>query len=195
MTEIEPGLFIGNAESSYSRTLLSTNNINAIVSLTGSDYSLWYTYTGDYVPVNRHYRIICRVSSTQDLLVHLKGICDFIDNMSAPIQTTQQEQTGAIKQSADSSRVTPGVVLVHCVVGVGRSETAIIAYLMRKYKMTVVDALRLVGSKRTINPNNFIRQLDIWGAVGYQIWEVLERKKPKPLYQAFLDDRSIALKK
>ena len=37
MSEIEPGLFLGNSWSSYYRTLLETNGINAVVSLTDAD--------------------------------------------------------------------------------------------------------------------------------------------------------------
>lgn len=49
---------------------------------------------------------------------------------------------------------------MHCVQGVSRSATLVIAYLMIKHHMTVQDALRLVRSKREICPNpGFLQQL------------------------------------
>lgn len=54
-----------------------------------------------------------------------------------------------------------GAVLVHCRLGVSRSSTIIIAYLMQKYKLTYEQAFRYVRSKRPfINPNpSFVNQL------------------------------------
>ncbi|KAH9518822.1 Dual specificity protein phosphatase 3 [Bulinus truncatus] len=56
--------------------------------------------------------------------------------------------------------ITIGKVFVHCVQGVSRSATLVIAYLMIKSHMTVQDAVRLVRSKREISPNpGFLQQL------------------------------------
>ncbi|XP_055899110.1 serine/threonine/tyrosine-interacting-like protein 2 [Biomphalaria glabrata] len=53
-----------------------------------------------------------------------------------------------------------GQVFVHCVQGVSRSATLVIAYLMIKSHMTVQDAVRLVRSRREISPNpGFLQQL------------------------------------
>lgn len=52
-------------------------------------------------------------------------------------------------------------VLVHCVVGASRSATVVLSYLMKKWGMTLDDALSHVITVRSIiNPNaGFIRQL------------------------------------
>ena len=41
MSEVEPGLFLGNSWSSYDRILLETNDIDAVVSLTDAGHGRW----------------------------------------------------------------------------------------------------------------------------------------------------------
>jgi hypothetical protein len=52
-------------------------------------------------------------------------------------------------------------VLVHCVVGMSRSASMIIAYLMKYHKMNLISAFRYTKFKRPIiNPNpSFMKQL------------------------------------
>jgi len=54
-----------------------------------------------------------------------------------------------------------GNILVHCTVGVSRSSTMVIMYLMKKYNMKLNEALQYVINKRCIvRPNSgFYRQL------------------------------------
>ncbi|XP_058245309.1 dual specificity protein phosphatase 26-like isoform X2 [Hemibagrus wyckioides] len=55
---------------------------------------------------------------------------------------------------------TGGKILVHCHVGVSRSATIVLAYLMLKHNMTLVEAVNTVKQGRGIIPNRgFIRQL------------------------------------
>lgn len=64
-----------------------------------------------------------------------------------------------------------GRVLVHCIMGVSRSATLILAYLMLKERLTLRDALRQVVQKRAIYPNrNFLSLL-------LKLDEQLERKR------------------
>ena len=54
----------------------------------------------------------------------------------------------------DRARAANSSVLVHCVAGISRSSTIVIAYLMKREKMTLKDAYAYVKSKRTIiRPN------------------------------------------
>ena len=53
-----------------------------------------------------------------------------------------------------------GRVLVHCLVGVSRSATCVLAYLMIYRRMSAIDAIRTVAMRRGINPNDgFLQQL------------------------------------
>ncbi|XP_063346984.1 dual specificity protein phosphatase 13A-like isoform X1 [Pelmatolapia mariae] len=53
-----------------------------------------------------------------------------------------------------------GKVLVHCIMGVSRSATLVIAYLMLWQRLTLRDALKHVVQKRAIYPNrNFLSLL------------------------------------
>lgn len=60
----------------------------------------------------------------------------------------------------DKGLETGGKVFVHCVEGVSRSATLVLAYLMIKRHMQVQDAVRMVRAKREICPNEgFLQQL------------------------------------
>ncbi|KAM4576501.1 dual specificity protein phosphatase 26-like isoform 1-T1 [Odontesthes bonariensis] len=53
-----------------------------------------------------------------------------------------------------------GKVLVHCHVGVSRSATLVLAYLMLKQNLTLVEAICAVKNNRGVIPNRgFLRQL------------------------------------
>lgn len=53
-----------------------------------------------------------------------------------------------------------GKVLVHCLQGLSRSATLVLAFLIIKKGMSVTEAVELVRSKRRIYPNDgFLQQL------------------------------------
>lgn len=201
MREIVPGIILGNVEASHKRDMLRENGINAIVSLTDARWVWWGTSTREAgIPEHRHKWIQCADSSTQDLLVHMSDICDFIDEMASPVLWSssslplehEHEQTSNIKPRDAPSEA----ILIHCDIGISRSPTIIIAYLMRKYGAKREDVLAFVQSKQKVKPSaNFTRQLHVWEQVGYQVWEDEEEKVPKEPYQAFLDDRVALLQK
>ncbi|KAF0886870.1 DUS26 phosphatase, partial [Crocuta crocuta] len=56
--------------------------------------------------------------------------------------------------------VLTGRILVHCAVGVSRSATLVLAYLMLYHRLTLVEAIKKVKDHRGIIPNRgFLRQL------------------------------------
>ena len=53
-----------------------------------------------------------------------------------------------------------GRVYVHCQQGISRSATIVLAFLMLKRSMDVIEAVKTVREKREIFPNDgFLRQL------------------------------------
>lgn len=66
-------------------------------------------------------------------------------------------------QVADVSLVLPtGRVLVHCAMGISRSATLVLAFLMIYENMTLVEAIQTVQAHRNICPNSgFLRQLQV----------------------------------
>lgn len=82
-----------------------------------------------------HYRYIPTLDQDEcDISVHFDDAADFI---------------------RDSLRHTN--VLAHCIAGVSRSVSMVIAYLIREHKLNYDEAYRLVKSKRKIVPLNPLR--------------------------------------
>lgn len=90
-----------------------------------------------------------------------------IRRLSIDLQDDQKEQIYGFFNTSYyfiDSNLHSTNVLVHCMAGVSRSATLVIAYLMRKYRMHLEKAKTLVMEKRPfINPNpGFIRQLEFY---------------------------------
>ena len=82
ISEIEPGLFIGNSRTSYDSATLRNNNIIAIVTIDNGRFCQQSSGDeGPVVPIDHHMLVPALDSSTQDLLVHMNETCDFIDRM------------------------------------------------------------------------------------------------------------------
>lgn len=198
MRQIVPGLFLGNVEASYRQDMLRENRINAILSLTNARWVWWNSTTREAgIPEQRHKWVPCADSSTQDLLAHMNDICDFLDQMASP---SLLSSSSLAAQPEHESNIEPRdapseAILIHCDLGISRSPTVVIAYLMRKYGVKREDIMAFVQSKQKVKPNaNFIRQLQVWEEVEYQVWEDEERTVAKAPYQAFLSDRAALLK-
>ncbi|KAA1476202.1 hypothetical protein DENSPDRAFT_499399 [Dentipellis sp. KUC8613] len=82
-------------------------------------------------------------------VLDIKGVCD--DGID-----TLEPQLGPICEWIDRAREEGGQVLVHCRVGVSRSATVTIAYVMKHLALPLVDAYLVVRSRRLsvlIQPN------------------------------------------
>ncbi|OOF95803.1 hypothetical protein ASPCADRAFT_506631 [Aspergillus carbonarius ITEM 5010] len=227
LTLIIPGLYLGNLPALHNPILLHERNITAIVSLTTSPWVRDPTLRLAIGISPSHHKCLPIVdSSIQDLLFYMSDICDFIDRMACPelhacttITEATRLPTGTgtgteitstslpTNTTVNQTNSTPAEwsVLVHCDLGRSRSPTIIIAYLMRKFKMKMEDAVEFVQAKQRIKPNkNFLRQLRVWEEVGYCVWEDEDKDKdgdgdggsgkkrkrvPKEAYRNFLKQR------
>lgn len=67
---------------------------------------------------------------------------------------------------------------------------------MPKLGIKIADVMEFVQSKQKIKPcSNFLRQLQVWEEVGFQVWENEDRTALKAPYKAFLEDRVALLQK
>ncbi|KAL7383280.1 hypothetical protein ABVT39_008185 [Epinephelus coioides] len=136
--EVWPNLYIGNVAVAQNRKTLHklgvTHVLNAAHSKQGS--------IGDqnfYGNTCVYFGIPAEDSERFDLSQYVKPAADFIHK--------------ALKNK-------DGKVLVHCIMGVSRSATLVLAYLMLRQRLPLRDALRHVAQKRAIYPNrNFLSLL------------------------------------
>ncbi|XP_023694156.2 dual specificity protein phosphatase 26-like [Paramormyrops kingsleyae] len=136
--EVWPNLYLGDQGIASSRSELSRLGITHILNCahsnwrSGADY-----YKGMCIT---YLGIEARDSPTFDMSVNFTPAADFI----------HQALSGG------------GRILVHCAVGVSRSATLVLAYLMIREHMTLVDAIKTVKDRRGIIPNRgFLRQLTV----------------------------------
>uniref|UniRef100_A0A670Z0S3 Dual specificity protein phosphatase n=1 Tax=Pseudonaja textilis TaxID=8673 RepID=A0A670Z0S3_PSETE len=135
--EVCPGLYLGDQDIAANRGELARLNITHILNAShnkwrgGADY---YEGTGIcYLGIEAH------DSPTFDMSPYFQPAADFIHK--------------ALSKSG-------GRILVHCAVGVSRSATLVLAYLMIYHHLTLVEAIKTVKDHRGIIPNRgFLRQL------------------------------------
>ncbi|XP_026496616.1 dual specificity protein phosphatase 13B-like isoform X1 [Vanessa tameamea] len=141
VNEVYPGLFVGDAVAAKDKVFLRRMGINYVLNTAeGKRYTQVDTdhlYYRD-CPGLRYKGFQLMDLPTTDISKYFHIAASFIDE--------------GISRG--------GRVLVHCMMGVSRSATCAIAFLMIKRGMTLTEALALVRSRRDIHPNDgFIRQL------------------------------------
>jgi protein-tyrosine phosphatase len=86
-----------------------------------------------------------------------------------PVRDSEKEKINYYFEDAcqfiDKNTQKGGGVLVHCAYGISRSSTLVIAYLMKKLKISYSEAFSFVKRKRPMAcPNRgFQEQLRLWG--------------------------------
>ncbi|KAF9892245.1 hypothetical protein FE257_002022 [Aspergillus nanangensis] len=136
MRQIVPDLFLGNVKASFQGDMLRDNGINSMLSLTDGRW---------------------------DLLTQLENICDFIDQVASPTllssySLSTHPDNGSYGEMLNGSTDISNAIIIHCDLGISRSPTFIIAYLMRKYGMKRDEVTAFVQSKQKIKPNpNFAK--------------------------------------
>ncbi|XP_051765779.1 dual specificity protein phosphatase 26 isoform X6 [Ctenopharyngodon idella] len=134
--EVWPRLYIGDQEIASNRKELIKLGITHILNCAQSK---WRGGAEHYAGMNITYHgIEAHDSPSFDMSVNFYPASEFIHRALS----------------------TGGTVLVHCAVGVSRSATLVLAYLMIRQNMTLVEAIKTVKDHRGVTPNRgFLRQL------------------------------------
>jgi len=155
-SEIIPGLFLGNLETTRDKLFLHRNNIHYVLSLTRN--KVRFDKSDQIV----HIQIPLRDAPYEDII-------SYFDVLHGFIHKGRQQGVG---------------VYVHCDMGISRSSTVIISYLMRLWKKPYSHVHAFVKIKRPqINPNfGFQTQLMLFDKMNY---ELQGPTKYHSLYQRF----------
>ncbi|XP_065255596.1 dual specificity protein phosphatase 26 [Emys orbicularis] len=135
--EVWPGLYLGDQDIAANRRELARLRITHILNASHSKWrggAEYYEGTGiRYLGIEAH------DSPSFDMSPYFHPSADFIHQ--------------ALSEGG-------GRILVHCAVGVSRSATLVLAYLMIRHRMTLVEAIKTVKDHRGIIPNRgFLHQL------------------------------------
>ncbi|XP_020351201.1 dual specificity protein phosphatase 13 isoform X3 [Oncorhynchus kisutch] len=111
-------------------------------------------------------------SELQRLMWTKPGTSDHMDEVQPRIyigdmyaakdkRTLRTHHITHVLNAADGKfNVNTGNVLVHCAMGLSRSSSLVLAYLMIDKNLTLVDAIKAVAANRNICPNaGFLEQL------------------------------------
>ncbi|NWX42879.1 DS13B phosphatase, partial [Steatornis caripensis] len=137
--QVWPNIYLGDAWAARSRTTLQSLNITHILNAADGPYSI---NTGA-----KYY---------EDLQIEYYGVEAF-DDPSFDLSIFFYNAANFISRALNTSG---GKVFVHCAMGVSRSASLVLAFLMIHENMTLVDALKTVSAHRDICPNSgFLSQL------------------------------------
>lgn len=134
LCEIVPHLFISSYEVAQNKELLVDSGITHVVNASGLG--------NPHIDCFEYMSIAIDDDESTDISKHFPKCCRFICD----------------------ALVRKGKVLVNCYAGISRSCTLLVAFLIRKRKMSLRNAMELVISKRPqVDPNEgFRRQLKEW---------------------------------
>ncbi len=134
-TQITKNIYLADIASAFNKDKMKENGITHILcTVLGLDP----TFPDDFIYKNIH----TRDASDEEIIKYFDECCDFIDE--------------AIKND--------GKILIHCICGVSRSTSIVIAYLIKRYAMAYTEAYRKVKKLRPIiEPNKgFKTQLMVY---------------------------------
>lgn len=169
-SRVLPFLYLGNLAHATNAYMLHALGITHVVSVgecalvppSSQQHGRGYytdAHQGDYVtpPPGGHGQFVHRKEGSLWIeeregrikVLDIKGVCD--DGID-----TLEPQLEPICEWIDRAREEGGKVLVHCRVGVSRSATVTIAYVMKHLNLPLVDSYLIVRSRRLsvlIQPN------------------------------------------
>ena len=142
MSRIDNNLFLGGMDVAHDRKFLRKHGIKCVISFClGIEYNLYSEETGDFHPhfPEIKYINIPIMDHPKTIISHrLREICLLLDRYLTAGQP----------------------VLLHCYIGMSRSASFAIAYIMWKYHLSYKHAYRFVKRRSVVDPNRgFIREL------------------------------------
>ncbi|KAL0107682.1 hypothetical protein PUN28_014766 [Cardiocondyla obscurior] len=138
--EVYPGIFIGDGITAKNKKYLEILGITHLLNAAeGKRFGFVNTDANYYADTSIKYLgLQVKDLPSEDISKYFYTAANFID------------EAISVK----------GKVFVHCMQGVSRSATCVLAYLMIKRNMLAVDAIRLIRANRDVHPNTgFLRQL------------------------------------
>ncbi|XP_016370119.1 dual specificity phosphatase DUPD1-like [Sinocyclocheilus rhinocerous] len=157
VTEVCPNVFIGNEETAMDRARLKEMGITHILNT---------------VAVKKKCRVLLGIPRKEDLLGKANIGVKYYKGMNISyygVTVTDDHLFDISKYFYQAAKFihkarsnTESKVLVHCLDGVRRSSTLVLAYLMIHHDMMMEDAMDHVIKVRRIRPNmGFLKQLTI----------------------------------
>ncbi|VVC44563.1 Protein-tyrosine phosphatase-like,Atypical dual specificity phosphatase, subfamily A,Atypical dual [Cinara cedri] len=139
-SEVYPRIYVGDWNTAQNLNLLLSLGITHVVNAAeGNGFDLVKTNEEFYRPVNIAYMGLS-LSDDPDVAIN-----EYFDSVSNFI---------------DDALLQKGKILIHCIMGISRSATIAIAYLMIKKRLRAKDAVEKVKKARYIQPNDgFLKQL------------------------------------
>lgn len=129
-SEIMEGLFIGSQISALSKLIFQKHKIQRVLAV-GKGLEKGFVGKCAYMSIS------IEDSRNEDIYQFLDKSYNFIDN--------------ALSDKAP--------LMVHCAEGISRSATLVMAYFIRKYRWSFVDAMHFVSERRDIiNPNRYFEK-------------------------------------
>ncbi|KAM7381532.1 hypothetical protein PAMA_012397 [Pampus argenteus] len=140
LDEVHPRIYIGDMQTAKDKRTLQAHHITHVLNAADWEYSKNNTGPNFY----------------RDTKITYYGVEAF-DMPSFDLSRFFYAAANFIKKALSSPT---GKVFVHCVVGISRSSSLVLAYLMIHENMTLVDAIKAVCANRNISPNaGFLEQL------------------------------------
>ncbi|XP_040885387.1 uncharacterized protein LOC121175644 [Toxotes jaculatrix] len=139
LDEVQPRIYIGDMYAAKDKRTLQAHHISHVLNAADGKFNV---NTGQ--------------SFYRDTKITYHGVEAF-DMPSFNLSPFFYPAANFIKNALSSPT---GKVFVHCAMGLSRSSTLVLAYLMIHENMTLVDAIKAVSANRNISPNDgFLEQL------------------------------------
>ncbi|KAM9838009.1 dual specificity phosphatase 29 [Aulostomus maculatus] len=139
LDEVQPGIYIGDKYAATNKRTLQAHHITHVLNAADGKFNV---NTGP--------------SFYRDTKITYHGVEAF-DMPSFNLTPFFYPAADFIRNALISPT---GKVFVHCVMGISRSSTLVLAYLMIHKNMTLAEAIKAVSANRNISPNaGFLEQL------------------------------------